>query len=163
MSVEAGAGKRCPFFLWGVMAQRVTLRGRIGGLIWNPPGTDREWQPSDFAPARRFYDAVDDWALDVSEARFTSVPSLRFGPPGRLVRHDPETQPLVTREGASLALQRLPVAMSVWTVVLDEFVRSPWPDEMVLIPALAARKAQREDDRREMERLRRAGAFGDAH
>jgi hypothetical protein len=155
--VGAGGGKHMPLFLWGVLAERVRLRGKIGGLIWNPP--NGEWRVADIASARQFYEAVDDWALDISEARFSSVPALRYGPPGRLLRRDPETQPLVTRESARQALERLPAATSLWTVVLDEFVRSPWPEEIVLVPALGARKAQREDDQRELERLRRLGVF----
>jgi hypothetical protein len=157
MTVGAGGGKSCPFFLWGVLAHRLVLRGKIGSLIWNPPqhGT----HDPGFDAARRFYDAIDDWALDVSEARFTSIPGLRFGPPGGLVLRDPVTQPLVTREGATRALQRLPVHTSVWTSILDEFLQSPWPIEIVLMPALGARKPQREDDLHELDRIRRLGAF----
>jgi hypothetical protein len=158
-SVGGGGGKRSPLFLWGVLAHHLTLRGRIGGLIWNPPRTSSDSASADISAARRFYAGVQDWALDVSEARFTSVPSLAFAPPGGLVRRDPETQPLVTRDGAARVLRRLPVATSVWTVVLDEFVRSPWPDETVLVPALGARKEQRDRDRRELERLGQLGAF----
>jgi hypothetical protein len=97
-SIESG-GKRTPLFLWGVMTERVTLAGKIGSIIWNPP----HGASIDFVPAMRFYDAVDDWAVDVSEARFTSVPSLRFGPPGWLVCGDPATQPLVSRRAAETA------------------------------------------------------------
>lgn len=68
--------------LWGVLATRVALRGTIGGIVWNPPRA-----AADLDGARRHYDGVD-WALDIREARFRSVPSFRFGPPGRLVRRD---------------------------------------------------------------------------
>lgn len=160
-TIESGGGRRTPLFLWGVMAQRVTLAGKIGSIIWNPPHDAWPWTSSDFVAAMRFYDAVDDWALDVSAARFTSVPALRFGPPGRLVRRDPATQPLVSRRAAETALSRAASDIGVWRVVLDDLLSKPWPDEIVLVPALGAPKASREDDLRRLERLGSAGAFED--
>ena len=153
-----GGGKRIPFFLNGVFARHLTLSGTIGSVIWNPPRADGiQASAPAVAAARRYYAAVD-WALDVSEARFRSVPSLRFGPPGRLIRRDPETQPLITRVQAALALHAAGRDIGVWRVVLEDFVESAWPDEIVLLPPLGARKAQREEDLAGLAQLRSIGA-----
>ena len=135
---------------------------------------DRKWQPLFSSPiqsvfkdcrfdeaeeVRRYYDALDGWALDVSEARFRSVPSFRFGPPGRLVRRDPETQPLVTRTAAARALDLVGSELRVWRTVLADLVAGAWPDEIVLMPALGGPKPRREEELRGLERLRQIGAF----
>jgi hypothetical protein len=138
-----GGGKKMPFFLWGALAHRVVLAGPIGGVIWNPPEVRiGEEGPADaFAGARDFYATVDDWALDVREARFRSVPSLRYGPPGHLVLHDEETQPLLTREQAGRALAA-GAELGVWRIVLEGFLQAGWMDSVVLIPpAGASRRA----------------------
>lgn len=79
MSLGSAGGKTSPLIVFGVLADRLTLRGRIGSLIWNPPyrpiGT--EAVADGFGEARTFYGSVPDFALDVTEAEFTAVPSLR--------------------------------------------------------------------------------------
>lgn len=157
---SAGGGRTMPFFLQGVMVRRVSIRGTIGGFIWTPPDSRTAWaSPAAVRAARRFYGAVGDWALDVSAARFRSVPSFRFGPPGALVRRDPETQPLISRSGAEAALREPTVDFGIWKVVLEDFVGSPWPDEIVLIPGLGAPRRAYEADLAALDRLRGTGAF----
>lgn len=161
-SSPGGGGRSTPLFLWGGSARRVTLAGMIGGLIWNPPRRARSGFESDLAKAekvRRYYDSIDDWALDVSQARFRSVPSFRFGPPGRLVRRDPETQPLITRSAAVRALELIGPGLGIWRVVLEQLVQSKWPDEIVLMPALGGPKRRREEQLGALGRLREFGAF----
>jgi hypothetical protein len=156
-----GPGKSVPMFLWGCLARRTVLSGRIGSLIWNPPwSTDGSVSPSVFEHARRFYEAVD-WALDITEARFTSVPSLWFGPPGALIRRDPTTQPLVTRRAAVAALEASGRDSGVWAVVLDDLLRHEWPSDAVLIPAMGASKQARERDLAGLALLESVGAFDD--
>lgn len=157
-----GGGRTTPLFLWGGSARRVTLAGTIGGVIWNGPkraGHGFDAGPVSADEVRRYYDSFDDWALDVSQARFRSVPSFRFGPPGRLVRRDPETQPLITRSAAKRALDLVESEIGVWRIVLRNFVEDVWPDEIVLVPALGGRKPKREQELRGLERLRQIGAF----
>ncbi len=102
-TVSPGGGKRAPLLLWGVRVKHVVLEGRIGSLLWNPPHDwPTLWPAAGIAECRAYYTTVD-WALDISSAEFTSVPSFRFGPPGHLIRRDPETQPIVTRERARAA------------------------------------------------------------
>jgi hypothetical protein len=158
MTTDSGSGGRhSPLFLWGGVAKHVTLRGSIGGFIWNPP---YGWHPSQWdlrglEQVRAFYRDVD-WALDIREARFTSGPTFRFGPPGRLVRRDVANQALVTRERA----QERPwlakgIDIGVWdTVITFNLLEKPWPDEIVLAPA-HGKKGERE--RAGIERLRELG------
>jgi hypothetical protein len=162
MTSPGGGGRATPLFLWGGSARRVTLAGTIGGVVWNPP--KRGWYGFDADPVkaeevRRYYDSIDDWALDVSEARFRSVPSLRFGPPGRLIRRDPETQPLIARRAAERALEAIGHDLGIWRIDLERLVRGAWPDEVVLMPALGGPKTRREEQLRALERLRQIGAF----
>ena len=159
-----GGGRTSPFFFWGGTMRRVTITGTVGGVIWNAP--EGMWKRSPEALARskaaqRYYESVDDWALDVSEARFRSVPTLRFGPPGRLIRRDPDTQPLITIRAAQRVLDLKPADIGVWRIVLEGLVKAGWPDGIVLMPALGARKAQREKELAGLERLRQVGAFED--
>ena len=106
MTIGSGGGRTHPLFVWGGVAKHLTLRGRIGSLIWNPPykwlgDKGWNWDRRELDRVARKYDAID-WALDIREAQFTSIPSLVFGPPGRLIRRDLATQPLVTRERANV-------------------------------------------------------------
>lgn len=156
MSLGGSGGKTSPLRLTGVLAERVVLRGRIGSLIWNPPGSPFAPLPAEDAVrrAREFYAGVEGYALDVTEARFSAVPSLRYGPPGHLVRHDPERQPLVTLAQARELLAEQDPALGVWGYVLGSVLRLGWPDSLVLVPAELAPKAQRERDQRALAHLR---------
>jgi hypothetical protein len=155
----AAGGRRAPLFLWGGSAHRVTLTGTLGAIIWNPPRAGA--QPASLREIRRYYASLGDWALDVSNARFTSCPSLRWGPPGRLIRRDPETQPLIDRPAAVRALETVGGELGVWQAVLTQFAQSSWPDEIVLVPALGAPKHRRERQLQALERLRRTRAFAE--
>jgi hypothetical protein len=154
LKTSRGRGRTLPLFVWGGAMRRVTVRGTIGSVIWNPPRGDAGRA---VAAARRFYERVD-WALDVSEARFRSVPALRFGPPGALIRRDPDTQPLVDRRGAREALDRAGSEIGVWRVVLEGLLEREWPDEAVLVPALGGEKARYEEELAGIARLRGLGA-----
>jgi hypothetical protein len=155
-----GGGRKMPLFLWGGTTRRVRIEGTVSGVIWNPPKVGASLADTTGIEALRvFYDEVDDWALDVSEARFRSTPSLRCGPPGRLIRRNPETQPLIGRRGAELALSRDTSALGVWRVVLRELLDGIWPDETALIPALGGPKARYQAELAGLARLREIGAL----
>jgi hypothetical protein len=168
MTLGGRGGKRDPLTPYGLLAKHLVLRGRINGFIWNPSYPSQPWfglglpgpqerqtaQRRSRAAARAFYETVD-WALDISEARFTSVPSFKFGPPADLIRRDPVTQPVVTRErAAEFDWSRLRDEVGVWSVVLRFFLEDEWPDSIVLTPAWG--KAG-ERDRAGIARLREMG------
>ena len=84
-------GKTMPLILYGVLAHRVTLRGTIGSVIWNGPGSLNHPVSDDDAVrvAKDFYAQVDDFALDIRDAEFTALPSgpsLKWRDNGRRVK-----------------------------------------------------------------------------
>jgi len=91
---------------FGAVFKHVELLGRIDNLmITNDVLPDlflseigRERQILQHREANRQYYATVDWALDISKGEFKDL-DIR-GVPGRLIRRDPETQILVTREKA---------------------------------------------------------------
>jgi hypothetical protein len=155
---QTGA-RTMPVFFWGCLARHLTIRGTVGGFMWNPPRTPTKvkWSAGrpgilptgqvDFGEsvisrAESFYKEVD-WALDISQARFRSVPTFAFGPPGELVLRDPTMQPLVTRQIAdSIDWKALRDRIGIWSVVLSNFQQRPWPKTTVLIPGLGGPKAK---------------------
>ena len=95
------------FQAWGAVFDRVTVRGRVGRIMLSSailPGvaSDEEQQAFDAANAE-FYRKVK-WALDISAAECTEF-CIR-GVPGYLIRRDPETQVLITRERALAGVWR---------------------------------------------------------
>ncbi len=155
-TVTGGGGRRPPLFLWGVRTKHLVLKGHIGSLIWNPP---RDWlrpSPEQLDIYNGYYADVD-WSLDVSEARFTSVPALRFGPPGRLIRRDPARQPLVARDRVLAAdWGAIRSQVGIWRIAIEHMLASPWTDEIVLIPSEGDKRAL---ERRGIEILRTAGVI----
>jgi hypothetical protein len=86
---------------WGAVFKHVTLRGRIGEVMISHmvgPVTATAGQQAAWDEANAAYYAKIDWALDIREA-VTFDLDLR-GVPARLVRRDPATQVIVTREKA---------------------------------------------------------------
>src|SRR5262245_13219312 len=154
---HARSGRRMPIMLWGVLVSRVVLKGKIDSFIWNPSRASRSSGDAPWTAAFQFYQSVD-WALDITDARFLSVPSLRFGPPGRLVRRDVETQPLITREAVAKGAWRdLGSAIGIWRTVLANFLEAEWPDDIVLIPAGGGPKKEYERQLAGIASLREAG------
>ena len=94
-------------------------------------------------------------ALDIREARFTSSPELHFIP-GSLIRRDPETQVLVTKDQAVAALGAgLAWGDSAIPVALRLFVEDG-PYEDVVLPAPRAAKYFR-SELAALDMLRREG------
>ena len=89
----------------GCAFNRVVIRGRINGGVRFVPSMD--WMLNrPLAPAvddpfvranQRYYEGVD-WALDIGSAEFTGIEMSQCDIPARLIRRDPETQVVVTRE-----------------------------------------------------------------
>lgn len=149
-------GKTMPLIVYGVLAHRVTLSGTIGSLIWNRPGSLTHPVSHDDAVrvAEDFYANVDDFALDIRDAQFTTLPSLRYGPPGHLVLRDPDSQPLIHLEEARRVLATGDAGLGIWRIVLDDFVRMGWPESTILIQGARAPKKQRDKVAAELAYLR---------
>lgn len=132
---------RSPFFAWACVFKHVILRGRINAIKLTD-GPAPRWvsrRPEDWTAANRAYYGQVDWALDIKEAKFTSAPELHFIP-GSLIRCDPETQVLMTRELAVQALSAgLPWGKSGMEIALRWFVDDGPYDDVVLVAPRAAK------------------------
>jgi hypothetical protein len=135
--------------LWCPYLDRVVLAGKIGSMKINPDadpstvGNDRQ-KPFD-AFRDRFYAGIE-WALDISKARFRGF-DIR-GVPGRLIRRDPESQILVTRERALKVAapgweKQLDPSNKLWPFVINLFLSDGDPDRVLVAP-LGAAKAKRD-------------------
>jgi hypothetical protein len=110
-------------FVWGAAFRHVLLRGKVGsikvnrGLGIQDPALDQR-----LCEANRAFYATVDWALDISQME--AVDFELEGVPARLVRRDPETQVVVTRERAMRGdWRQLDLSKTYWASVLDFFVR----------------------------------------
>jgi hypothetical protein len=142
-----------PCFLFACVFNEVRLRGRLTALKINVEysmlGDDPAVQAAWNGAIRAFYKDVD-WALDISEAQFTSAPSLE-AVPGHLVRRDPARQVLVRRE----ALDGRDIRALPHAVALEWFLeRSPF-DSVVLVGSCET--ARRQKDLDGLRRLRDMG------
>lgn len=129
---------------WSPVFRRVTLRGKVGQIKINSIAhfVDRSpsvQRPFDLARAK-FYEGVD-WALDISGAEFKVFDM--HGVPARLVRRDPATQVVVTRERAMQPgwRERLSATNTHWPFVIDMFLQDGEPDIVLVAP-----KAKRKQD-----------------
>ncbi len=149
---------RGPLFTWACLFKQVTLRGKLSGFKFNQSVgsfifNSQPQKPWDDA-ARAYYETVD-WALDISEAEFQSVPDFHCLP-GRLIRRDPETQVLVTRQNAIAAnWETLDWDESALRLGLQWFLEDGLYDEVVLIAAKRAKYFRQ--DLRTLQMLRREG------
>jgi hypothetical protein len=137
-------GGRAPSFLWGCVYSRVRLRGWISGLMWR-------WQldPNDDAKSRRFlqanlamYESVE-WALDITEARFSFYESL-MGIPARLVRRDSTAQFVMTQESAR-QLANDAGSSSVWHITAAKLVESGLNDTVIVLGGTGKSLRSRQD------------------
>jgi hypothetical protein len=139
--------------------RHVTFKGKIGKLkiITAAHHVDRspEFQsPFDVARAS-FYESLD-WALDIKDAAFADFGMQ--GVPARLVRRDPETQVVVTREKALSTgwREKLSSTNTHWPFVIDLFLGDGEPD-VVLVAPKGAKKQKFIKLREELQELRMAG------
>jgi hypothetical protein len=115
----------------GCFFEHVTLRGRIGPFSIYPPdglwpaSTLPEFNATAFANYRNI-----DWALDISEAEFSSAEFLYV--PGELVRRDEETQFLLRREVLKdVDLESLPIHAKIYA---SRFEVTPFDSMVVAAP-----------------------------
>jgi hypothetical protein len=150
------------FIVWCPYLDRVTLSGEIGKMKINAtarPSTFGNEKQRAFDDYRSEFYADVDWALDISEARFREFDI--DGVPSRLVRRDPESQIVVTRERA------LQVATPGWETRLRstdthlpftiKLFLSDGDPELILVAPLGAAKAERDAMLRGLRELRAIG------
>ena len=129
----------------GALFRHVTLRDRVGSIKINPYPLIDESNPALTAPFDRarqqFYDATD-WALDISDAIFSSFDAT--GIPARLIRRDPVTQAVVRRRNVRGNAWRAKAAKwnTYWLDVIDVIFEDNPPEDAVLVAPKAMRKAR---------------------
>lgn len=147
---------------WSPYLDRVVLSGEIGKMKINvtaDPSTYGNAKQKSFDDYRaKFYEGVE-WALDISEARFKEF-DIR-GVPGRLIRHDPESQILITRERALQVAtpgweRQLDPSNKLWPFMVKLFLSDGDADTVFAAP-LGAAKAKRDPLLKGLRELRRIG------
>ena len=126
---------------WGMVFKHVILRGRIGPLMLSnclcPTSTTTDAMQRAFEQANAEYYSTVDWALDISQAEFTEDCEIR-GIPAKLIRRDPETQAVVTRERAMRGNWRqLGLEKTFWKVALEVFLESGDQNYVLIAPKRA--------------------------
>jgi hypothetical protein len=122
--VVDGLETRGPVFVRGALFKHVVLKGNVGRLILTAPlGLGPGFgEVSPFVSANAEYYRGVDWALDLTQCEAKEL--QLSGVPGRLIRRDPTTQVLVTRERAlAVDWQSLPLGGSPYAVVLNHLTR----------------------------------------
>lgn len=118
------------FQTWGAVFKHVVIRGRIGRVMLSPvvsAGLATPAQQRAFDEANAAYYATVDWALDIRDAAAEEL-DIRGIPP-TLIRRDPATQVVVTRERALEGRWRqLDLSQTYWPGVLQNFLDDgePW-------------------------------------
>ena len=125
------------FQVWAAVFRHVTIEGRIGRVMLTPhvaPLTATPAQQRAFDEANAaFYESVD-WALDISNAEFEEVELT--GIPGHLIRRDPQTSVLITRDSALRGTWRtLDLAGTWWPESLEGVAKGRSPSEVLVAPA----------------------------
>jgi hypothetical protein len=89
------------FSAYGAIFKHVKLEGNIGQIMLHPytiPTITMPKAEAAFESANAEYYKTVDWALDISEGRFNDC-DIR-GIPAKLIKRDPASQAVVTREKA---------------------------------------------------------------
>lgn len=121
---------------WGAVFKHVKLEGNIGRIMTSPfiaPGVTKPHQQAAFDKANAEYYQQVDWALDISEARFYEC-DIR-GIPARLIRRDPQTQVVVTREKALVGdWRKLDLSRTFWSGWIELFLQEDALDVVLVAP-----------------------------
>jgi hypothetical protein len=112
----------------GLLLRHVVVRGSVDSLYLRHPGRIRPDLRA-IERHRAFYEQVD-WALDISAARLQRCEIS--GVPGRLVRRDPSTQILVTRERVLAAPWQEVAAHTPEFFAIQTFLKSPMDSEVLV-------------------------------
>lgn len=116
--------------------KHVVLSGPIDEVMVHPnlwPGPVKEGQQSAFDEANDTYYRSVDWAIDISNAEFREAEIQ--GIPARLVKRDPTTQFVVTREKAMIGLwKRLDLAGTPWAGAIQFLIDDGYSDKLLIAP-----------------------------
>jgi hypothetical protein len=103
------------FQTWATIFKHVKFKGKVDRImlsdLFHPGHPDSKFQKV-IAQANSCYYADVDWAIDISEAEFKDFDCR--GVPARLVRRDPETQVVVTRDRAIAAGTAIAAGGHLW-------------------------------------------------
>ncbi len=116
------------FHTWGTVFKHVTFRGRIGRVmlsdLFEQPfkGKITSVQRA-FEKANAEYYSTVDWALDIREAEFDDFDCR--GVPSRLVRRNPETQMMLTRERVLAHKDAIGAGGKHWEDMIKLFLSRP--------------------------------------
>jgi hypothetical protein len=131
--VVDGLETRGPVDIHGAVFKHVVLKGKIGHLILAPPYGLSESNPSPFLAANAESYRGVDWALDLTQCEAKEL--QLSGVPGRLIRRDPTTQILVTRERAlAVDWRSLPLGGSPYAVSLNHLTRYGDDSRVLIAP-----------------------------
>jgi hypothetical protein len=104
----------------------VKVNREIGS--WGKPARQQA-----FADANAAYYRTVDWALDISEAEF--IGADLDGVPARLIRRDPASQVVITREKTLEGRWRqLDLSATHWATRIACFLRAGHPDLVLVAP-----------------------------
>ncbi|MEU4522967.1 hypothetical protein AB0F52_30195 [Amycolatopsis sp. NPDC024027] len=109
--------------------EHVVLRGNLGAVRFSPAIDDESRKV--LAPAAvKLYEEID-WALDITEAKFSGIEM--WDVPGHLVKRDPETQFLVRRDAAAAAnIDALPFYAQI---LIERAAEAPYETSVLAAPA----------------------------
>jgi len=129
--------------VWGAVFDQVSFSGRVGKIkinrhVHHVDKSEATQRPFDEF-RERFYSQVD-WAIDISKAEFRLLEIS--GIPARLVRRNPETQMVVTRENALNRDWRSKVSQGSvhWPFAIDMFLATGEPDRVLVVPTAGPKK-----------------------
>jgi hypothetical protein len=124
------------FQAWAAVFKHVTLKGKIDRVmfsrLFHPGYPESQFQFEVSRANADFYSRVD-WALDIRNAEFKDFDCR--GVPSRLVRRDPETQVLATRERVLSCGDAIRAGGPFWESILKLFLSEPWRGETLLVAA----------------------------
>jgi len=122
--------------IWAAVFRHVVIKGGVGRVMISPAvasGTATKEEQKLFDEANReFYKHVD-WALDIKEMSCDEFQVQ--GIPASLIRRDPETQVIVTRESAMKGEWRsLDLSGTWWPVSLQQLLDRGDRDSVLVAP-----------------------------
>ena len=133
--VVDGLETRGPVVVHGAVFKHVVLKGKVGRLILtNPLGEGPGFrEPSPFLTANAEYYRDVDWALDLTQCEAKNLELS--GIPGRLIRRDPTTQVLVTRERVlAVNWRELPLTGTAYPIAIEYLLESGGDSRVLIAP-----------------------------
>jgi hypothetical protein len=123
----------------GTAFKHVVVKGVVDKLMLTPQidtfGDYPDLQRA-FDEANREYYRTVDWALDISEAEFKDC-DIR-GIPSRLIKRDPDSQVILTREEAMRGRWRdVDLSGTYWTAAIKLFLDDGYQDRLLVAPKKA--------------------------